>query len=65
VNFDRAAFRADVKRINPIARYIELSVKDGSGMGAWTEWLKEKLTEKNASFAAEAATEMPSEWFFG
>jgi hydrogenase nickel incorporation protein HypB len=65
VAFDRTAFRDDLIHINPSLRYMEVSAVEGSGMGTWTEWLKEKLTEKNARFAAEAAAEIPAEWFFG
>ena len=39
VPFDRAAFRADVARINPAATLVEVSTLTGAGMAAWLEWV--------------------------
>jgi hydrogenase nickel incorporation protein HypB len=44
VPFDMELFRADVHRLNPGVRLLELSATTGQGMDAWVEWLK---TRKN------------------
>jgi hydrogenase nickel incorporation protein HypB len=43
VPFDSAAFRADVKRLNPSAVVFELSALRGQGMEGWIDWLKKRV----------------------
>lgn len=40
VDFDRGRFHANVARVNPGLRVIELSAKTGQGLDAWIDWLE-------------------------
>lgn len=40
-DFDLPQFRQVVERLNPHARLLELSCKNGQGVGKWCQWLKE------------------------
>lgn len=42
-NFDRAAFDDAVTRLNPQAPVFPLAATSGEGVGAWTEWLAERI----------------------
>jgi hydrogenase nickel incorporation protein HypB len=46
VRFDVNVFRADVERINPRARLVELSSTTGAGVPAWLGWLHHNRSEK-------------------
>ena len=39
LDFDLDLFRANVARVNPAARMIEVSARTGDGLDAWHEWL--------------------------
>ncbi len=41
LDFDLAAFRANLADVNPRVRVIETSARDGSGVDEWCEWLRE------------------------
>jgi hydrogenase nickel incorporation protein HypB len=40
--FNREAFLGETRRLNPKARIIEMSCRDGSGTGQWLEWIRER-----------------------
>ncbi len=40
VPFDLELFRADVRRLNPTAPLMEMSVLTGKGLSDWTRWLE-------------------------
>ena len=42
-DFDTDAFRARVRRLNPDAPVFEVSCKTGEGVGAWCEWLRQRV----------------------
>jgi hydrogenase nickel incorporation protein HypB len=65
VMFDRGAFRADARRINPTADLLELSAFENTGLGRWMHWLDLNRQKKNPDYRP---SEMPlplPEWFFG
>lgn len=39
ISFDMDAFRANVRRVNPEAKIIELSAATGEGVGEWLSWV--------------------------
>ena len=41
VDFDVAAFRSNLKKVNPKLQTFDLSAKTGEGMEGWVEWLKD------------------------
>jgi hydrogenase nickel incorporation protein HypB len=43
LDFDRAAFLANAKRINPTLRVFELSCRDGTGLGEFIDWLTSEV----------------------
>jgi hydrogenase nickel incorporation protein HypB len=40
LDFDVAAFRANVARVNPTAEVLALSAKTGEGLDAWLDWVR-------------------------
>jgi hydrogenase nickel incorporation protein HypB len=42
-DFDMDAFRARVRSLNPDAPVFEVSCKTGEGIGAWCDWLRERV----------------------
>ena len=42
-DFDMDAFRARVRSLNPDAPVFEVSCKTGDGIGAWCDWLRERV----------------------
>jgi hydrogenase nickel incorporation protein HypB len=42
-DFDRAAFRERVRRLNPRAEVLELSCRTGDGVEAWAGWLRREV----------------------
>ena len=42
-DFEMAAFRESLLRVNPEAAVFEISCKTGEGISAWTDWLKAKI----------------------
>jgi hydrogenase nickel incorporation protein HypB len=42
-DFDTDAFRARVRILNPDAPVFEVSCKTGDGIGAWCDWLRERV----------------------
>lgn len=49
VPFRRDIFMEDVRRLNPKAPMLELSVVKGDGFGAWLEWLRQQRAAKGKS----------------
>jgi hydrogenase nickel incorporation protein HypB len=45
VPFDLAAFRADVRRLNPRAELFEVSALRGDGLDRWVAWLRDRTTK--------------------
>jgi len=43
-DFDLAAFEERVRRLNPKAPVFPISCKTGEGVGAWCDWLRERVT---------------------
>lgn len=43
-DFNREALRERVRSLNPRIRIFEMSCKTGTGLHAWTSWLKEEVT---------------------
>ena len=43
VDFDVARFVADARRCAPPSTVIEVSATRGDGLGAWYDWLRERL----------------------
>ena len=64
VMFDRGAFRADVRRINPEAEVIEVSAFENKGLNRWLTWLDRRRQEKDPTYQPEVSEAVP-EWFFG
>ena len=64
VMFDRGAFRADVRRINPEAEIIEVSAFENQGLNRWLTWLDRRRQEKDPTYQPETSEAVP-EWFFG
>ncbi len=44
--FDRDAAIADARRVNPAIEVLETSCVAEPGLGAWTRWIEQRLTEK-------------------
>ena len=65
VTFDRGAFRADVRRINPLAELIEVSAFESKGLGRWLAWLDGRRQDKDPAYRPPTAPPSPAEWFFG
>jgi hydrogenase nickel incorporation protein HypB len=42
-DFDMAAFKSRVRRLNPEAPVFEVSCKTGQGIDGWCRWLEEKI----------------------
>lgn len=42
-DFDMAAFKERVMRLNPKAKILPISAKTGEGLGEWTAWLRSEL----------------------
>lgn len=64
VKFDMDVFRNDVKKLNPRAALIELSIESGAGMDAWVDWLFAHTLRVRTSMQAPATPEC-AEWWFG
>ena len=47
-NFDMAAAKADITTLHPGMPIIELSCTQDQGIDAWCQWLKDRVTAKNA-----------------
>jgi hydrogenase nickel incorporation protein HypB len=43
VRFDRRAFRAEVRRLNPLVQILELSSSNGLGLDSWINWLDREV----------------------
>jgi hydrogenase nickel incorporation protein HypB len=41
LDFDMAAFEANLRAVNPTAKTIELSARTGDGVDAWCDWLRQ------------------------
>lgn len=65
VTFDRGAFRADVRKINPLAELIEISAFENSGLSRWLAWLDRRRQEKDPTYRPAPAPSAPSESYFG
>lgn len=65
VMFDRGAFRADVRRINPLAEFFEISAFENTGLNRWLAWLDRRRQEKDPDYHPAALEPPPAEWFFG
>ena len=65
VMFDRGAFRTDVRRINPLAEFMEVSAFENTGLNRWLAWLDHRRQEKDPSYHPAAPPSPPTEWFFG
>lgn len=63
--FDRGAFRADVRRINPLAELIEVSAFENTGLSRWFAWLDRRRQEKDPTYKPAPPPVAPPEWFFG
>ena len=46
-NFDLAAARERIARLNPKAQVIPISAKTGQGIDAWADWLRTQVKEWN------------------
>ena len=44
--FDRDAAIADARRVNPTIEVVETSCLAEPGLGAWTRWIEQRLSEK-------------------
>jgi hydrogenase nickel incorporation protein HypB len=53
VQFDRGVFRADVRRINPAAEFIELSAFENRGLERWIHWIEQLRAQKRSGAAPE------------
>jgi len=65
VIFDRGAFRADVRRINPLTELIEVSAFENTGLTGWLTWLDHRRNEKDPSYLPPTTPPPPAEWYFG
>jgi hydrogenase nickel incorporation protein HypB len=65
VDFDMKAFRADVRRINPLAEIIEVSSLDNSGIAKWAAWLEGKRRQKDPYYQPAESSPAAAEWYFG
>ena len=53
VTFDRAAFRADVGRINPAVPVLEVAAIRGDGMDRWERWVRDAISRKRTSWSSD------------
>lgn len=65
VVFDMGAFRADVRRINPLADLIEVSAFENAGLTRWLAWLDARRQEKDPGYRPPEPPKPSPEWFFG
>jgi hydrogenase nickel incorporation protein HypB len=65
VMFDRAAFHADVRRINPLAELMEISAFENTGLTRWLNWLDLRRQEKDPGYSPPKTPPPPAEWYFG
>jgi len=65
VIFDRGAFRADVRRINPLTELIEVSAFENTGLAGWLAWLDRRRNEKDPGYLPPTSPPPPAEWYFG
>lgn len=65
VPFDMNAFRADVRRINPLTEMIELSSHNNTGFERWIAWLDRKRQEKDPYYHPADTAPAAAEWYFG
>lgn len=65
VMFDRGAFRADVRRINPLAELMEVSAFEGTGLSRWLAWLDRRRQQKDPTYHCADLPPTRPEWFFG
>ena len=65
VVFDMGAFRADVRRINPLADLIEVCAFENAGMTRWLAWLDRRRQDKDPGYRPPEPTPPAPEWFFG
>ena len=65
VMFDRGAFRADVRRINPLAELMEVSAFENTGLGRWLAWLDRRRQDKDPTYRPPVKPPAPAECFFG
>jgi hydrogenase nickel incorporation protein HypB len=65
VMFDRGVFRADARRINPLAEMLEVSAFENTGLGRWLQWLDQRRQEKNPNYRPSDLPPPLPEWFFG
>jgi hydrogenase nickel incorporation protein HypB len=67
VRFDRRAFRAQVRRLNPAVQVFEVSSASGQGIDSWISWLgrqvaeaRQTATPERVATAHDAAAQIPS-----
>lgn len=65
VTFDRGAFRADLRQINPQAELMEISAFENTGLNRWIAWLDCRRQAKNPAYHPPVAPTLPPEWFVG
>jgi hydrogenase nickel incorporation protein HypB len=65
VMFDRGAFRADARRINPIADLLEVSAFENTGLGRWLHWLDLHRQKVDPDYRPSDMPPPLPEWFFG
>lgn len=65
VDFDLNAFRADVRRINPLTEVIEVSSMNNSGIERWIAWLDRRRAEKDPYYHPHNTGPAAAEWYFG
>ena len=56
-DFDLAAFKERVLRLNPAIKIFEVSAKTGEGLDAWTDWLR----QETQVFCATGSSSSPSQ----
>lgn len=65
VMFDLGAFRADVRRINPLLEMIEVSAFENTGLNRWITWLDCRRQLKNPAYHPTNLPAPLPDWFFG
>lgn len=63
--FDRGVFRADVLRVNPSAKVLELSVAEDIGIDEWIAWVAGRLRARRLEDSASRVKGEEAEWYFG
>jgi hydrogenase nickel incorporation protein HypB len=53
VRFDRRAFRAEARRLNPSIHVLEVSSATGQGIDSWIDWLGREVTEARRTVALD------------